>query len=262
MSFEFREGNIPLLVSFPHNGRLIADEIVKTMTPAGSSSRDTDWFLDRLYDFPELSDASLLVAKQSRYVIDLNRPENNESLYPGQTTTGLVPLNRFDGKSIYETEPADEEVQRRIEEVWLPYHRQIESELSRMTQQFGVAVLLEAHSIEPELPKLFEGRLPDFNVGTNQGKSCDSAVSDAVMDVLQNQSQYSHVLNGRFVGGYITRHFGDPANDRHAIQFELAQSTYMDETAKVWDQARADQVQPVFRKIISGIKQWLKTKQS
>ena len=262
MSFKFSEGTIPLLVSFPHNGSHIPDSVAQTMTPAGKSSRDTDWFLDRLYDFPELSDASLLVAGQSRYVIDLNRPENNESLYPGQSTTGLVPLNRFDGESIYESEPTVDEVQRRINEVWSPYHQQIESELARMTGQFGIAVLIEAHSIEPELPNLFEGRLPDFNIGTNQGTSCDSAISDAVMGVLQNQSEYSHVLNGRFVGGYITRHFGDPSNGRHAIQFELSQTTYMDEAAKVWDQTKADQVQPVFRKIISGIKQWLKSKQA
>lgn len=262
MSFKFSQGRIPLLVSFPHNGSHIPEDVAQTMTPAGRSSRDTDWFLDRLYDFHELVDASLLVAGQSRYVIDMNRPKDNESLYPGQTTTGLVPLTRFDGKLVYETEPTEAELQRRIREVWSPYHQKIESELSRMTDQFGVAVLVEAHSIEPELPRLFDGRLPDFNVGTNRGTSCDSAITDAVMGVLQNQGQYSHVLNDRFVGGYITRHFGDPANRRHAIQFELSQSTYMDEIAKVWDQTKADQVQPVFRKIISGVKQWLESKQT
>jgi len=262
VSFVFSEGKIPLLVSFPHNGSHIPEDVAQTMTSAGKSSRDTDWFLDRLYDFHELVDASLLVASQSRYVIDMNRPKNNESLYPGQTTTGLVPLTRFDGKLVYETEPTEDELQRRIREVWLPYHQQIESELSRMTEQFGVAVLVEAHSIESELPRLFEGQLPDFNIGSNRGTSCNSGITDAVMNVLRNQDQYSHVLNDRFVGGYITRHFGDPANDRHAIQFELAQSTYMDETAKVWDQKKADQVQPVFRKIISGIKQWLKSNQA
>ena len=261
MSFEFSKGDIPLLVSFPHNGSYIPEEVAQNMTTAGRSSRDTDWFLNRLYDFPELSDASLLVADQSRYFIDLNRPQNNESLYPGQSTTGLVPLARFDGSSIYEKEPSQEEVQRRIEEVWRPYHHQLESEMSRLIEKFGIAVLVEAHSIEPELPKLFEGRLTDFNIGTNHGESCDSAISDTVMRVLQNQSKYSHVLNGRFVGGYITRHFGKPSAGRHAIQFELSQSTYMDETAKIWDQTKADQVQPVFREIISGIKQWLKSKQ-
>ena len=262
MSFKFSEGVIPLLVSFPHDGSRIPEAISQTMTSAGKSSRDTDWFLSRLYDFFELADASLLVATRSRYVIDLNRPTSNESLYPGQSTTGLVPLTRFDGEPIYLKEPSREEVQRRIKEVWLPYHQKIESELTRMTEQFGVAVLIEAHSIETEVPRLFEGRLPDFNIGTNCGKSCDTEVSDAVMSVLQNQSQYSHVLNGRFVGGHITRHFGDPSLNRHAIQFELAQSTYLDEVGKIWDQARADQVQPVFRKIIAGIKQWLKSKQT
>ena len=154
------------------------------MTEAGRSSRDTDWFLDRLYDFPELEDASLIVAQQSRYVIDMNRPQDNQSLYPGQTTTGLIPLTRFDGLPVYKSEPDNNEINRRIKEVWVPYHQQIESELERLTEEFGIAVLLEAHSIEPELPRLFEGRLPDFNIGTNRGSSCDQTLTDAVTNVL------------------------------------------------------------------------------
>ena len=248
-----------MLVSFPHNGSHIPDSVAATMTEAGRSSRDTDWFLDRLYDFPELEDASLIVAQQSRYVIDMNRPQDNQSLYPGQTTTGLIPLTRFDGLPVYKSEPDNNEINRRIKEVWVPYHQQIESELERLTEEFGIAVLLEAHSIEPELPRLFEGRLPDFNIGTNRGSSCDQTLTDAVTNVLSSQSRFSHVVNGRFVGGYITRNFGQPAKQRHAIQFELSQATYMDEATKVWDSQKASQVQPVFRNIISGIREWLTT---
>jgi len=259
MSHQFRQGNIPLLVSFPHNGSQIPNAIAASMTTEGRSSRDTDWFLDRLYDIPELADASLLVAEQSRYVIDMNRSQSNESLYPGQTTTGLVPLTRFDGKPIYQSDPAPEEIERRIEEVWRPYHQRIESELNRLSQEFGIAVLVEAHSIEPVLPRLFEGKLPDFNIGTNHGQSCDVGLATAVTNVLESQSQYSHVINGRFVGGFITRNYGNPKSNRHAIQFELSQTTYIDEVAKQWDDTRASQVQPVFQNIFSGIKAWLKT---
>ena len=260
MSHDFRQGSSPILVSIPHNGSHIPAAVAANMTAEGRASTDTDWFLDRLYDFPELKDASVLVAEQSRYVIDLNRPQNDASLYPGRTTTGLIPLTRFDGKAIYDTEPDDAEIQRRIETVWAPYHQQIETELSRLVQNHGIAVLIEAHSIESEVPLLFEGKLSDFNIGTNRDESCDPGLTASVMDVINSQTTFSSVVNERFIGGYITRHFGDPSNHRHAIQFELSQATYMDESNKQWDDKKASQVQPVFRDIISGIKQWLNTK--
>lgn len=262
MNHHFRQGNFPLLVSIPHNGSHIPDDIAGTMTEGGKTSRDTDWFLDRLYDVPELSDASMLVAEASRYVIDLNRPESNESLYPGQTTTGLIPLERFDGSPIWETAPDATEMSRRVEMFWRPYHDRIEAELKRLVLEFGVAVLLEAHSIESQLPRLFEGKLTDFNIGTNLGKSCDAELSAAVMNVLKSQSKYTSVLNGRFVGGFITRNYGDPASGQHAIQFELSQVNYMDEVNKVWDKSKSAQVQTVIRNIISGIKAWVKTNQN
>ncbi len=259
MSHHFQQGTIPLLISIPHNGSHIPDEIADSMTDHGRSSRDTDWFLDRLYDLPEAADASLLVAKNSRYVIDLNRPESNESLYPGQNTTGLIPQERFDGQAIWIDPPDDAETARRIENVWRPYHQKLKSEMDRLVDAFGIAVLIEAHSIESQLPRLFEGVLPDFSIGTNRGKSCDQGLSDAVMNVLKAQSKYSHVLNGRFVGGFNTRNYGDPTSSRHSIQFELTQVNYMDEVNKVWDEAKAAEVQVVIRNIIVGIRQWLKT---
>ena len=202
MSHHFQQGTIPLLISIPHNGSHIPDEIADSMTDHGRSSRDTDWFLDRLYDLPEVADASLLVAKTSRYVIDLNRPETNESLYPGQNTTGLIPQQRFDGQAIWIDPPDEAETDRRIENVWRPYHQKLKSEMDRLVEAFGIAVLIEAHSIEFSLPRLFDGVLPDFSIGTNHGKSCDQGLSDAVINVLKAQSKYSHVLNGRFVGGF------------------------------------------------------------
>ena len=258
MNHRFRKGTIPLLVSFPHNGSHIPESIATTMTADGKSSRDTDWFLDRLYDFPELESASLIVAELSRYVIDLNRSKDNESLYPGQTTTGLIPQTCFDGASIYSNKlPDKQEIQKRIKDVWKPYHLTIQNELARLTAEHGKAVLLEAHSIASEVPRLFDGVLPDFNFGTNRGKSCNAQLESDIIAVLDSQSTYSHVANGRFVGGYITRHFGEPNQNSHAVQIELSQSTYMDEATREWDDVKAEKVQPVFRSIISAITNWI-----
>lgn len=261
MSFTFRAGSIPLLVSIPHNGFAIPDQIAKTMTADGRSSRDTDWFLDRLYDFPEMSEASLIVAGLSRYVIDLNRPADNQSLYPGQTTTGLIPETCFDGAPVYSNGlPDADETTRRINEIWQPYHQQISAELERLVSRHGIAVLLDAHSIASEVPRLFDGVLPDFNLGTNYGKSCSEQLSAIVLNVLEEQNRYSHVLNGRFVGGYITRHFGQPDQNIHGLQIELAQSTYMNEKDLSWNDERASAVQPVFHQIVSAIRQWISQK--
>ncbi len=173
MSFNFKHGTKPLLISFPHNGSTIPAEIGETMTDDGLSSRDTDWYLDRLYDFRELEQASVLKSDISRYVIDLNRPSTNESLYPGQITTGLIPQTCFDGSRIYKDEiPDDGEAVKRIALYWKPYHQAIQNELVRLTNEYGVAVLLEAHSIASKVPRLFDGQLSDFNLGTHHGKSC------------------------------------------------------------------------------------------
>jgi N-formylglutamate deformylase len=258
MSFIFKSGTIPLLVSLPHNGSAIPDSIAETMTPAGKSSRDTDWFLDRLYDFEELSNASMLTATQSRYVVDLNRAKSDESLYPGQTTTGLIPEERFDGKPIYTSGPPETgDVACRIETVWQPYHDKIKSEMASMVEQFGVAVMVEAHSIASVLPRLFPGTIPDFNLGTNRGASCDPALQAAIENVLESQSDYSHVVNARFVGGYNTRHYGRPSNHWHTVQIELSQATYLNEATLQWDDGKAKSVQPVLRNIIGAITQWL-----
>lgn len=258
MIFDFKPGTIPLLVSIPHNGNAIPDSIASEMTPDGHSSRDTDWFLDRLYHFPELADASTLVAKYSRYVIDLNRPSTNESLYPGQTTTGLLPETCFDGAAIYLEDPPDSRsIQDRVQTYWKPYHHQLTAEMNRLCDQFGFAVLLEAHSIASRVPRLFEGQLPDFNLGTNHGTTCDPELQKLVVQAIENQKDYSHVVNGRFVGGYITRHFGQPDRNWHALQIELSQSTYMDEETLSWHQEKASKVQPVFQTIILAIKKWI-----
>lgn len=263
MAHVFRAGEIPLLVSFPHNGSFVPEKIAGEMTDAGRSSRDSDWFLDRLYGFPELEPASWLIAEWSRYVIDLNRPADDRPLYPGQTSTGLVPDSCFDGSPIHRTAPpTGAEVARRVREVWQPWHDRIEAELRRMLDRFGVAVLLDAHSIASEVPRLFEGRLPDFNLGTNRGGSCDPSLTAAIVGVLEGQSRFSHVVNGRFVGGYITRHYGNPQRGVHAVQMELSQATYLDESRREWDSEKAKRVQPVLRQWVAAITDWVQCRQN
>lgn len=253
----FTAGSSPVLVSIPHNGSLIPEPIAKRMTAAGQSSRDTDWFLDRLYDFPESSAASKLVAQYSRYVIDLNRPRDNTSLYPGQATTGLIPKQCFDGAAIYDQqEVAAIEMSERIESVWEPYHQKLTAELDRIRAEHQFAILIEAHSIKSVVPRLFDGVLPDFNFGTNRGESCSPSLLASIVDVLKRQTDYTYVDNGRFIGGYITRHFGDPAHNIHAVQIELSQATYMDEGDLTWSIEKAAQVQPVFQQILQAITEW------
>ncbi|MEZ6095884.1 MAG: N-formylglutamate deformylase [Pirellulaceae bacterium] len=257
MPIEFRQGSMPLLISIPHNGSFIPPDIAATMTEAGRSSRDTDWFLDRLYGLPATNNASWIIAQQSRYVIDLNRPSSGESLYPGQTTTGLVPTECFDGSLIYQDqEPDAHEIQRRVETVWRPYHAKLASELKRMVEEFGKAVLIEAHSIKSVVPRLFEGTLPDFNIGTNRGTSCDASLEEVIMTVLKDQQAYSHVNNGRFVGGFITRHFGQPSQHMHAVQIELSQAAYLNETDFSWNDAKANDVQNIFQELLSAVVDW------
>lgn len=258
MSFEFRSGSIPLLISIPHNGSAFPPGTEGRLTEAGRSSRDTDWFVDRLYDLPEARGCGLMVANISRFVIDLNRPATGESLYPGQTTTGLTPTECFDGTPIHAGPfPGPAEIARRIRAFWQPYHDQLAAELDRLVAAHGRVALIDAHSIRPVLPRLFPGRLPDFNLGTNRGVSCDGELAEAVLEPLRQQRDYSWVRDGRFVGGYITRHYGQPNRNVHAFQIELAQSTYLHDNQPEWHAERATAVQQLLARILLAVRRWL-----
>lgn len=258
--FGFRAGDFPLILSIPHNGNRIPPELSARMTDAGRESRDTDWYLDRLYSLPELEGCSAIVAGLSRYVIDLNRPPDDECLYPGQNTTGLVPSYCFDGDPIWlDSAPDGQEVQRLVRDHWRPYHECLGAELLRLRERFGKVALLDAHSIRSRLPRLFPGKLPDFNLGTNRGSSCGPGLLASVMGVLRPQRQYSWVINGRFVGGYITRHYGRPDEGIHALQIELAQCNYMDEAAGAWDDGLAPRVQSLLSGILAAVRKWIQT---
>ena len=254
-TFTLQRGHAPLLISLPHDGSFIPDDIAARMQPAARRAPDTDWHVGRLYEpLAQALGASVLKPKASRYVIDLNRPADGHALYPGQRETGLVPAIGFDGEPLYRggSEPAGAEIQRRINDYWRPYHQAIAQELARLCAEHGRAVLWEGHSIRSRVPMLFEGRLPDFNLGTAAGTSCDPALQSRLQACLESQSCFSFAVNGRFKGGYITRHYGTPATGVQAVQLELAQLNYMDEESFAYDEAKAPAVQDLIGRMLQA----------
>lgn len=248
-------GTAPLLISLPHDGTVVPDDIAARLTDSARLVPDTDWHVSRLYDFARDMGASILVPKHSRYVVDLNRPEDDVSLYPGQNTTGLCPIVQFSGEPVYREgqQPLPEEIHARVDRYWRPYHEALSEELARLRQEHGRAVLWEGHSIRSVVPFLFEGRLPDFNLGTVGGASCSPDLQQRLLDVLASQSAYSFVANGRFKGGYITRHYADPANRIDAVQLELAQLNYMDEESFEYLPERGAKTQQLIRRLLECV---------
>jgi N-formylglutamate deformylase len=247
-------GRVPLIISLPHVGTTLPPDIAEQMTAVAATLVDTDWHVEQLYDFARQSGASWLQARISRYAIDVNRPPDDHSLYPGQTTSGLCPTSSFAGESLYAgSVPTAQEIGRRRDRYWIPYHSMLRELIEMTRATFGHAVLLDAHSIRSELPRLFAGRLPDINVGTNDGKSCASVLSAHLTALLNEQDRFSHVLNGRFKGGYITRTYGSPAKHVHAVQIELAQCAYMNESGTQYDPWVAQPLKSLLRQLVSEL---------
>lgn len=241
--YNYTGGQLPLLISIPHDGRALMPGQAERMTDEARALPDTDWFVTDLYAFAIEIGAHVIAANYSRYVVDLNRPADDASLYEGQVSTGLCPRQTFSGQSIYLDGAAvtAREQQERIAAYWRPYHDRIASTLDELRSRHGYALLWDAHSIASAVPALFAGALPDLNIGTNDGRSCGASLETAVT-VVAESSPYSTVCNGRFKGGYITRHYGDPANNIHAMQLELSQRCYMDEIELSYDAELADRV--------------------
>ena len=230
--FRFRQGTRPLLISMPHVGTHVPPALAARFTDEARHVPDTDWHLERLYDFADELGASVLVATHSRYVIDLNRPPDGASLYPGQSVTGLCPIDTFDDTPVYvdaKDQPSEAEIAARRDAIWQPYHAKLAEELARIRAAHGVAALWDAHSIRSVLPRFFEGKLPDLNLGTANGESCDPALAQELLSIAKEAQGYTAVLNGRFKGGHITRHYGQPAQNIHAVQLEMTQCSYMQE---------------------------------
>jgi N-formylglutamate deformylase len=258
--FHFIQGQVPLLISMPHVGTDIPDDVAASMNPVAALKADTDWHLPLLYNMREALGASSIHAQYSRYLIDLNRPSDDMNLYPGQDTTGLCPIDTFAKEALYQSgqNPDAKEIQRRVQTYWQPYHQQLQAELQRLRDLHGIAILWDAHSIASQVPRFFNGRLPDLNFGTADQKSCASGLQDALANVMaQHGAPYTHVFNGRFKGGHITRHYGQPANNIHAVQLEMSQCVYMDESYPFTYRAEvAAQIQPLLNKLLQTCITW------
>jgi N-formylglutamate deformylase len=259
--FQLHRGTAPLLISMPHVGTVIPDDqLERYVLPRAARTEDTDWHLDRLYGgiAQDLS-ASMIVPRYSRFLVDLNRPPEDTPMYPGASNTELCPTRFFTGEPLYEAgrAPDADEKRRRIDQYWRPYHNALQSELDRIKAEHGYALLFDAHSIKSELPWLFEGTLPALNLGTVDGRSCDPAITARLSGVLAAQNAYSQVANGRFKGGYITRHYGRPDLRQHAVQLEMCWRCYMSEDESYgYDETRAAAVQPVLRDLLSALLEW------
>jgi len=255
-SFSLFKGNVPLLISMPHNGEDIPSDIALRMTDTAHRVPDTDWHKDRLYDFAEKLGAYIIKPKYSRYVIDLNRDPKGVDLYPGANSTELCPTTAFDLSPLYldGQQPDANEINQRINQYWQPYHHALEDTLNEIKSKFGCAVLLEAHSILSHVPRFFEGQLPDFNFGTADGKSCDIALAENIGQL--DFSPYTKVVNGRFKGGFITRAYGKPSENIHAIQLELSQDTYMNEDSLSYNDELANQVKPKLKMLVDCLLQF------
>ena len=248
--FAYHEGNAPLLISVPHDGRILPDDIAMTMTEAGRDIPDTDWHVSELYEFARGLGAATISAQLSRYVVDLNRPADNASLYEGQVATGLCPRQTFDGQEIYIDGTAID-VAARVEHFWRPYHARITDTLAEFRQSHGFALLWDAHSIASRVPRLFDGDLPILNIGTWGGRSCDAGIAGDVIEIAE-ASAFEVVVNGRFQGGYITRNYGRHADNTQVIQLELAQRAYMDEATRNYDEARASELRVTLEHMLTA----------
>ncbi|ARS26317.1 N-formylglutamate deformylase [Sphingomonas sp. KC8] len=259
---EIRRGDGPLIISLPHTGTDIPAEIEATLPSAWIARKDADWWVDRLYAFARDMGATTVRTRLSRTAIDVNRDPAGVSLYPGQTTTGLCPVETFDGEPLYGPgqAPDETEIARRRAAYFAPYHTALTAEIARLRAIHPAIVVYDAHSIRSHVPRLFDGELPQFNIGTYDGASCAPALTAAV-EAACDASPFSRVTNGRFRGGWITRHYGAPANGIHAIQMELACRGYMDEPADPaspdnwpppFDDARAAPLRAALERILSA----------
>lgn len=252
---EVTRGSGPIVLGLPHTGTDVPGDIWEALNDRGQALADTDWHIHRLYD-GLLAEVTTVRTPIHRYAIDVNRPPGWQSLYPGQNTTGLCPLTDFDGLAIYRDghTPDADEIERRRVAYHAPYHAALSAELDRVRRINGQAILYDCHSIRSVIPYLFDATLPDFNIGTNSSTSCAPVVEKTVDGICAAAAGHTSVLNGRFKGGWTTRQYGRPAEGLHAIQMELAQSTYMQETPPwTWDAARADRLRLHLSNILNAL---------
>jgi N-formylglutamate deformylase len=257
--FSLHRGSAPLVVSLPHVGTHIPDSMKSDYVPRALAAEDTDWHLQTLYAFAIAFGASVIAATHSRYVIDLNRPPDDAPMYPGASNTELCPTKFFTGDPLYREArtPDTQEIERRRVRYWWPYHLALRNELDRIRAKHGHAVHWDGHSIRSQIPWLFEGTLPDLNLGTANGASCSLSLRETLIVTMQSQREFTHVADGRFKGGYTTRHYGRPTEGVHTVQMEMCQSTYMNEAPPFsYDETRAERAQFVLRSMLEAALRW------
>jgi N-formylglutamate deformylase len=255
MTFHLTTGTVPLLISMPHMGTRIPEALCDRYVPRALDVEDTDWHMDRLYGFASRIGASTVKPEFSRYVIDLNRPPDDTPMYPGASNTELCPTRFFTGDPLYQDGAAPDAAERaaRRAQYWQPYHQALQGELARLKSLHGFVLLWDAHSIRSEIPWLFEGRLPDLNIGTASGAAADASIARAVAAACANASGVTSIVNGRFKGGYITRQYGRPSEHVHAVQLEKCQCIYMQEEAPfAYDEAKARAIQPLLQAMVEA----------
>lgn len=254
-------GDAPLVIDVPHSGTHVLPHLAQRLTAAARAVPDTDWHVEKLYSFARNAGVTLLIATHSRYVVDLNRDPSGISLYPGADTTELCPMRTFANEPVYVDGggPEAREIAARRSEYFDPYHARLAAEIERVRARHGYAILLDGHSIRSEVPRFFAGRLPDLNLGTADGASCAPSVQEAAEMVLAGAAAFTSVVNGRFKGGYVTRHYGDPAHGVHALQLEIGQACYMDEGPPyAWEARRAAPLVDVLQRLVSALLTWRK----
>lgn len=257
--YHLHRGTTPLLVSMPHVGTVVPPAMASRLTPEAEPLADTDWHLPRLYDFLVEIGATVIAATHSRFVIDLNRPPDGANLYPGQDTTGLVPMDSFRREPAWRAgqAPDEAEIATRRETYWRPYHDALAGEIARIRDERGHVALWDAHSIASELPRFFEGRLWDLNFGTGRGSACAPGFRDVILAAVKEQDDFSWVVDGRFTGGHITRHYGQPDQQVQAIQLEMSQIIYMNESAPfAFREDLGQRVRPLLRRSLEAARDW------
>ena len=257
--FTLHEGSSALVIDVPHAGTYVPPGLHARLTPTARTVPDTDWHVEKLYAFAADAGATLMCATHSRYVVDLNRDPSGAVLYAGADNTELCPTRTFAEQAIYvgDAVPTPEDIGARIAVYFDPYHAALAAQIERVRERHGFAVLLDGHSIRSEVPRFFAGRLPDLNLGTANGTSCEASLQDRAAAVLAAAPGMSHIVNGRFKGGWITRHYGRPERGVHALQLELGERCYMDQEPPFpWDAARAASLVGVLRRLVDALGSW------
>jgi len=260
--FTVLPGDSPVVLAQPHGGIFVPEDLNNRLNSRGRGLDDTDWHITRLYE-GLLPSATVVKSNVHRYVIDANRDPAGHSLYPGQNTTTLCPLTDFDGADIWESgqQPSPDEIESRRQSFHAPYHAALAQELARVHAKHGIAVLFDCHSIRSTIPFLFDGELPIYNVGTNLGQTCDPEIERLTHQTCLTAQPDSTILNGRFKGGWTTRHYGQPQNHYHAIQMETSQRAYMDETAPwTFRPEKAAQPRAVLQDILTKLDQFARSR--